>query len=209
MSPTDDRHLQPLALASPPLLHGGRRAIYQHPFDSGLLVKVVRWDKYNRRRRLLSAFDRFGAYRSMLFETKEYIAIARRLGSWPNYLQRYHGIVETNLGLGMVVEKLCGPDGLLAPTIHDVVRDQGVTRRLHALCATFYGAVERDACVIGDMSLFNIVLVEREDGERLVLVDGLGEKSFIPIRSALPLLNRLRIRHQIRQSWERLKAVAP
>ena len=57
-------------------------------------------------------------------ELHEYVALrARHPDAAP--IARVLGLVETDLGLGLVVERFQGPDGGLAPTLVDLCKEHG------------------------------------------------------------------------------------
>lgn len=178
-----------------PLARGGVRLVYQHPDAPDCLIKVMRPDLiapdgsmlesrwYKRKRR-------FGPYRTFARDIAEYVA-ARSTGTFESLpLARVFGFVETDLGFGLVVEKIRGADGGLAPTLMAIVQRgatwNGMLDELDALVAD----LSARHLIAGDLNLRNIVSTHDAAGRgRFVCVDGLGEKNLIPFRSLLPWLN--------------------
>lgn len=196
----------PLQLDAPPLAGGGFREIYQHPGEADLLVKVLRPAAAGKAP--MGALRRYGIYTQYVREIREYLAVRARNPECPAILQKCYGFVDTSRGLGMVVEKLSGGDGKLAPNIATVARTGGISSRLWELCKGFYEEVRRHDLVIGDLNPRNIVWAVEGGRDRLVLVDGLGEKTFIPLRSFSRAYNRYQIERNIRRSELRIMQYA-
>ncbi len=200
-----------LQLDTPRLARGGSRDVFQHPDHEHLLVKIVRaaskkgpasdkpWG---------SAFRRYEFYTPYVREMKEYVAVHVRSHGIPRCIQRCYGLVDTNLGLGMVVEKLCGADGGLAPNIARLVRTHGITTRLWESVAGFHEEIRKHQFIVNDMNPSNVVRALEGGEERFVLVDGLGEKNLIPIRTLIPGLNRYKIERDIKYFNLRLLRIA-
>lgn len=197
-----------LQLDTPRLARGGFRDIYQHPERGHLLVKVVRAAgkaEASPDRRWSGVLRRYGIYTPYVREMKEYLAAYVRFSGCPPHIQQCYGFVETNFGLGMVVEKLCGADGELAPNMAKILKAQGIDSRIWGLYEAFHEAVRKHQLIINDMHPSNVVLANEGGKERLVLVDGLGEKAFIPFRTMSASFNRLKIDRDIRYSKIRIK----
>jgi hypothetical protein len=196
-----------LKLEEPPLAGGGFREIFQHPGDEDMLVKVLRpavLQKGAKAPARLGALRRYGVYTPYVREIREYLAVHARFQTCPPILQKCYGFVDTDRGLGMVVEKLRGRDGGLAPNVVAIVRRDGISRRLWDLCEAFYEEVRRHNLVIGDLNPRNIVWAVEGGADRLTLVDGLGEKTLIPLRSLSAAYNRYQTARCIRRSQLRI-----
>ena len=168
-----------------PLLSGTYRDIYQHPHDDDLLIKVVRKsvvEKYRLRRNGYGSWRRYGHFKTLLRELHEYLVLRQRgLHELP-FIQRFAGMVETDAGLGMVVSKLRGSDGNLAPTLERIVRSEGLTAPLRASLEMLKADLMTHHVTICDVSARNIVRARDEvHGDRLVFVDGFGDRLLVPI----------------------------
>ncbi len=105
------------------LREGSEKLIFQHPDNPAHLIKVMMPEVLRNRdekNAYRPAKRRFGAYLSWQREIDEVNAITMRLNKVPVFLQTYHGLCDTSLGLGMVVSKVAGKNGGLAPTLTDV-----------------------------------------------------------------------------------------
>ena len=91
-----------------PIATGKTQSVYQHPDDPKLLIKVRDLPKlqraYDRKLGGMIGYKRpHGLYTTWMRELQHYFSVRVRLGYHPILLQEYHGLVDTDLGLGMVV----------------------------------------------------------------------------------------------------------
>ena len=110
-----------------PVAIGTSQFVYEHPDDPKLLVKVLKREKlqksYDRKIGGRIGFKRrHGLYVTWMREIEHYFSVTIRLGYRPSFFQEYRGVVDTDLGLGMVVGKETDRSGNLAPTLQTLVR---------------------------------------------------------------------------------------
>jgi hypothetical protein len=175
---------------------GSTRNVYRHPDNPSLLVKVIRpsaieerfgtgapWYKFKRRRyRHLIAYLR---------EIREQIAVHAMGGDYPPFLQKIVGIVETDMGMGFVVEAVLGRDGNFAPTVADLIRRGQLDRRIRAMLDQFLEELVASPVIVADLNPSNVVLgFTPERGEHFVLIDGIGFKNIIPLERMSTYVNR-------------------
>ena len=192
-----------------PLATGQLRRIYQDPRDPHQIIKVLRPDAVERRwnSRWYKRLPRARQYTGHVRELKEYIAACAQAPDRIAPIARMVGLVPTDLGLGLVAEKVRGADGGLAPTLAARYAEEG----------GFSTAIERDladfvedllACnvIVGDLHAWNIVYGEdSRGGPRFVMVDGFGEKLAIPLTS----MSRRYNRHNTLRRLRRLRLQLP
>ena len=191
-----------------PLATGHLRAVYQHPDAADCLVKVMlpaaleSW----RRAPWYQRLARTGPYRGFVREFKEFLA-SRHAAGGPSPVARVVGLAETDLGPGLVVEKVRGADGGLAPTLDAWVRRDGFTPRVKAALDDFLAAMLEHNVIAGDLHAWNVVYgIDSYGGPRLVMIDGYGEKNTIPHCSMSRRHNADRTRHKFRRMVERTRA---
>ena len=175
---------------------GSTRNVYRHPDNPSLLIKVIRpsaieerfgsgapWYKFKQRRyRHLIAYLR---------EIREQIAVHAMGGEYPPYLQKIVGIVETDLGMGFVVEAVLGRDGEFAPTVADLIRLGQLDRPIRAKLDRFLEELVASPVIVADLNPSNVVLgFTPEHGEHFVLIDGIGFKNIIPLERMSAYANR-------------------
>lgn len=190
-----------------PLVTGNVRAIYQHPLHADLLIKIVRAEAIARRwdapGRWLKRLPRVRHYSGFLRELKEYIAIQARSPHGAAPIARMTGIVETDLGLGLVCEKVVAPDGAMAPSLHSIyLSNGGATAATDMALEQLLAELLRYNVIVGDLHPGNIAYgSDSRGGPHLILVDGFGEKHVVPRNSMSRWLNR----HNTRRLFRRLR----
>jgi hypothetical protein len=192
-----------------PVAKGRMRLVFRHPHDPSLLVKVIRpevidqrWGSgmpwYKKRRR-------YGQYVSFIRETEEYIAGCAQHGSSVPFAQKITGYVETDMGLGMVMEAALDADGKLAPTLAklalDKLFDEGMRAELHR----FTEALIASDIIVADLNPANIVRAfTPEQGHHFVIIDGLGISTILPFKQISRAINRASKRKRVAALWERV-----
>ena len=172
---------------APPLISGAYRDVYQHPLDDNLLVKVVRpsfIELHAQRTYWSKLWSKDGYYRMLTREVGVYLALRRRGQHTLPFIQHFTGVVDTNLGLGMVVRKVRGSDGAIAPSLASRVQREGLTQQMRNWMADLAADVVRHHIVFGDVNGYNVVCADDEEhGKRVVIVDGLSDHLLIPVNS--------------------------
>jgi hypothetical protein len=170
-----------------PLVSGAYRDVFQHPTDPDLLIKVIKPLVFERHARRANWYDRWqgvGVYKGLLREIEKYLILRERGQHDLPFIQHFAGMVETDLGLGMVVAKVRGRDGGLAPTLTEVVREKGLDPDLASRIDALRDDVIRHHVVFGDISANNIVeAADASHGHRLVIIDGLSDRLWLPVNS--------------------------
>lgn len=174
---------------------GHLRQVFQHPLQPDLLVKVMRADvveaRWGKTARWYKRRLRARHYTGYVRELKEYIASQARAGTGSVPICRMVGLVDTDLGLGLVSEKVRATDGGLAPTLAAVyVDERGFSTRVENGLARLLAELLEYNVIVGDMHAWNIVYgSDSRGGPRFVLVDGFGEKHVLPRSSMSHRLN--------------------
>ncbi len=167
-----------------PLRTSQNYEIFQHPEMDGALLKV-RVDE-PKRNHLIPRYAewRYGNLRQWNREANEYLAALHRGCSEIERLAKFMGYAPTSRGPAIVVEKMTGPDGDLAPSLHaEMVAANGdpeVAQKLRADLLELLDDLERGRIIVGDMGIGNIVRAQ-ERGGKLVVIDGLGERVLLPL----------------------------
>jgi hypothetical protein len=172
------------------LFSGGRRLVYQHPEKDHLLIKVIRPDRLkadgefkaegNKLRIKLNR--RFGPYVSFVREVREMTRAARgaHFSSLAYPFPYLYGFVYTNLGLGIVIEKIVDSSGNAAPTMRQLIIEGKFTAVHHARFHEFFDICEKHHYILGDITSANLVYRD-QDGGTFICIDGTGEKALIPV----------------------------
>jgi len=193
---------------------GTVRLVYEHDDFPGMLIKVIMAELIDergqaRRRSRLKLRRRLGVFNSIQREIAEFLVyqakpIARQ-PDWP--ITRVYGFVETEKGLGLLTEKLTGPDGRLAPTLGALVTEKRFTpRHREALKRYFRHLEERHIC-LNDVGPGNIVFAGNPETDgRFVAIDGLGIRSALPARDWFKSYNAYCTRVSARRIWNYVDA---
>ena len=158
--------------------------IYDHPKFPGILVKV-RIEKPMRRHilRRLSAY-RYGDLRQISREANEYLAALNRGVPGIRRLSGFYGFAMSDKGPALLSEKMTDGFGALAPSVAELLNDLSLDdpdrQRLKQEFSELLDELERSRILVGDLSLHNVVR-GFERNNQLVIIDGLGERTLIPV----------------------------
>ena len=206
--------LQPLRLAdAAPIAVGHLREVYEHPQARDLIVKIMRADavatRWGTAGRWYKRLPRARHYAGYVRELKEYVATQVRGAGAP--IARMVGLVETDLGLGLVSEKVCDERGALAPTLAAFYRrENGFSAPIEAGLARLLEDLLAFNVIVGDLHAWNIVYgSDSRGGPRFVLIDGFGEKHVIPRSSMSRHLNAWNTRRLYRRMRAQLQEEVP
>ena len=84
--------------------------------------------------------------------------------------------------VGAVFDAVRQADGPISPTLRNFLKAEGYSPALEAAINHLWEQVITFRCVVSDPNLSNALVQRRDDGSlRLWLVDGLGERTVIPI----------------------------
>jgi hypothetical protein len=174
-----------------PLARGVTRIVYQHPDDPALLIKVLSPEfvarrtgqRYNplKRARMNSVFAR---------EMNEQLVLLGRGEDIGSFLQRVCGFCDTDLGLGMVVEKICDHQGKPAPSLRSMLQRGPLPEEARLALERFYEAVLASDIVLRTLDPRNLLYGWHAGrGWRFVLVDDFGESRVLQWRGWSRSLN--------------------
>jgi hypothetical protein len=197
--------------ASRPLISGAYRDVFQHPHHADLLIKVIKPLFIERNARRMNWYDvRFepGHYKGLLREIEKYLLLYSRGQQNLPFIQRFVGIVETDLGLGMVVSRVAGHGGALAPTLSEVVQARGLDADLRARIQDLQEDLIRHHVVFGDISANNIVEAPgATHAHRLVVIDGLNDRLWLPVNAMSRTFYRIYSNRRFTRMIEGLEAI--
>ncbi|MFN0218446.1 MAG: YrbL family protein [Hyphomicrobium sp.] len=187
-----------------PIASGSIRDVYQHPSDPRLLIKVVRLSMIDEKYGSGRPWYKIGKRRyhhliSYLREIREHLAQHARGEGHPQILQNVVGVLQTDLGLGLVVEAAVDRDGRCAPTLTKVIETGRFDRNACAHLDRFFDDLIKSTIIVADAHPGNIVYAYTpERGDHFVLIDGIGFKTLIPLERFSKTINRLSNRYKVR-----------
>lgn len=188
-----------------PFALGGRRACYRHPEDRARCIKVSLPDKqplalrsvdpWWKRLRPVSYYD------ENLLDLRVYALLVKELGDRvSNHFQRIHGLVETDLGLGLDSELILDADGRVSLSSKEYIMQNGSSTKSQDAIQQLADFLVQHRILFRDPFPHNIVLQEQADGKlRAVIIDGLHR------RVILPSIIRKTAEKRILRKTERLK----
>lgn len=174
-----------LTITADPIASGKERSCFLHPQDPAKIVKISTGGEDTQSRR----------------EIVFYRELMQRREFDYSHLPRFYGVVETNLGPGLVLDLICDADGRISRSLQwylenglDLAEAESLLRDLKKYLL--------DNLVIFNHDLFsgNLLLQKSADDNRLIMIDGLGD--VVSIR----WLNRFpsHARGKIERRWKRL-----
>lgn len=191
--------LEPVAL-------GGRRAVYVFPDKPDWLTKVAIPDRTPQaqsiHRSLLSRFFPDLVYKPILREIESELKTALKIGLAisESPLARCMGIVQTDLGPGVVIEKISGKDSDVAPTLLSMSKAGQLTKPIIDELNEFSEKLFKLQVVTSDINLGNIVYGQRDGTQAFFLVDGFWERNFIPVRSLFYSVNVYQLKKRLQKT---------
>jgi len=185
-----------------PIGRGSERVIYEHPANPGLLLKILDRSQQRSRKRQARWYTRYlreGEYRLFLTELSEYVAAAARADSnWCELpIAGVSGVIQTSLGMALVVEKIIGEDGGLAPTLEHILAKRSFTAELRLALDAFFQSLADHHIIFNDVGPSNIVYGRNSAGRLgFYLIDGFGVKQCVPLYAWSQHLNRRRLQRK-------------
>ena len=173
-----------------PIAVGKTRYVYVHPEHKQSLIKIHRRIEYTEHRgiakRWFDELEDYFVYRTgFLRELRVYFdSRYQGLDSFAPYIAPIEGIVDTDLGIGLVCRGVFDEKGDLAPTLGSLIRNKDMPPERVAILEEFITALVETDLVVGDLNFGNVVLERDSDGhEKFYLIDGLGERTFFRIQT--------------------------
>jgi PhoP regulatory network protein YrbL. len=192
-----------------PIASGASRIVYIHDDYPDTVLKVIREDrrgpggtrKLRSKRNFYRHLKRFGVYQSFSREFDEFLEQARKVDGSEDVrlpIARIFGFVHTTKGLGMLTERISGPDGEIAPTLRTILAREGATPEIMAMLHECFEEMRARHIVLADCSLENFVVTTDSKGlRRMVCIDGTGDKSAVHIYAVCPFLNGLHLKRYL------------
>ena len=168
-----------------PLASGAAKWVYEHPEIPGAIIKIAKYTQPSKPSGRLSRLSRYWEYVCQIIE---HLAIREMEPENAKYLEKVIGLVETDIGVGLVVEGIWTKNGELAPTLRQLKGNGGLSteqRKAFEALLTWAGLTD---VVIRDFSTSNSVWDERH--QCFVIIDGVGAKPAFTLRNISRPYNR-------------------
>lgn len=186
-----------------PVAEGGGRRVYLHPAFPECLLKVEKnkppATARQRVDRLLASRLPSFAVRDMRSEIGAYADARLRPdrpdGPFP--AAEFRGLVDTDLGLAMRVQRISVAGQVLGPTVRSLAGPDVALSDAHlALLNEFAASLFAWNLRTRDLNPRNIVLGDHDGRERFYLVDGLGDVTVVPLNTWFDAANRVELNRQ-------------
>lgn len=191
-----------------PLAKGGHRNVYAYPDQPALLIKVTRPRTRRNRsfskrlvRRILPDTAFRNALKEIECEMKAALKSGDEIAQLP--LARSFGVVQTDVGPGVVVERIQSGDGQLANHLLSMCQQQELSDQMLGDLNRFVGKLFELQIVGRDIHAENIVYGLRGQTRMFLLIDGYGERNLVPLRSLSRRLNDRSLNKQMQQIADR------
>lgn len=181
---------------------GASKNVYQLPGDDGKLIKLMNPENVSddggfAKHGLLKRKMFQGIYRQFRREVLQYMQLCKRFyknNAFIFPMETPYGFVHTDQGLGLVVEKIVGPSGK-GETVSDLCKSGSFTKKHAKALQQFFNDCCEMHIVFGEVNPAGIMYTESRRGvPEFVLVDGMGEKLFIPLRAMSQRINARYVR---------------
>lgn len=191
------------------LAQGSSRVIYRHPINNNWLIKVLKPEYIERKSGAKAPWYKklrpLGCFVGFERELREQLRMYLHYGYHPGCLYFIVGMQPTNLGLGQVVEIVCGRDGRIAPTLRTLIKRGHYDSFAEQALDRFFGWLLESPITISDLTLDNLVYgYDESKGDLFCLIDGAGDPNLIPLKSILSSWNRFSKKKWIEKMYKRI-----
>lgn len=198
-----------------PVARGRESEIFTRPGKPSQLVKVRRTQQIEwleSSRAFKNRFRRWrgvGPYKNLLRQNRAYLEAMLRAPEFgrPPPLAHPRGVLLTDLGLGIVVQKIRDRDGGIAPTLRQLARDGRIDAEVIEALTCFARDMRAFHIIGNDLNPANLVHETRRGRSRVVLVDGYGARNLIPFRRWSRRLNDRSLAKRFAALADRLELV--
>jgi hypothetical protein len=178
-----------------PCAIGGKRLVFAHPTDPSLVIKVMRPEfgagEFGTEPLWARLVRRYHFSTGLLRELREQVKLRFEGDSYPRFLSPILAFVDTDLGPGLVSRAARDEHGGFAPTLKALIDRGAVDERVLADLERFCASVRASSIVVGDLNIGNIVhAYDPVEGPHFVLIDGVGDKTFVPLLRISGFLSR-------------------
>ena len=209
--------------ASQPFAVGDHRLCFRHPSNELLCIKVNRQGKAQRLKAAAPFYKRLRSVDSFDDNQIEYRAfqqpaIVRNTPDIWRHIPRCYGWVETDIGPGLVTDFYAGNNrDTPAMTLERYLQEFGKTPLLSLALGEFADFLRRYLLLTKNLMPHNLLVLQdahgqensqqKEQGLRLVLVDGFGLSTILPMAKYVPAFARRHVEKRLnwldfRIAWE-------
>ena len=188
---------------------GGNRRCYVSPINPKRCLKVLHENLLDKLKENSAWYKRLGNNAGLDDNLRERDAYNQRAISSPinssvwNHLAKWYGMVETNLGTASETELILN-DGEIAETLETYLFREGLTPEIQEALKTFETWLRTHLVLTKNIIPHNVVIKKENSSLILVIIDGLGCKSFIPLPKYSRFFARIYVERRIKLMWSRI-----
>ena len=178
-----------------PFARGTKRHCYVHPADPSLCIKVPARPGDPQ------------CCREQTADLEDYAALEKRGGAVFDHIAAIEGVVDTDLGLGLVCALCRDADGSISSTLADTVQKQGLTPALVRAIGELKAWLKAHRILTRDTGPSNMVAVRLDcDDWKLVIIEGLSNRKYRLLTRFRPRSTDWLIARQLRKFDRRLSS---
>ena len=188
---------------------GGNRRCYVSPMNPKRCLKVLHENLLDKLKENSAWYKRLGKNAGLDDNLRERDAYNQRAISSPinssvwNHLAKWYGMVETNLGPASETELILN-NGEIAETLETYLFREGLTPEIQEAVKTFETWLRTHLVLTKNIIPHNVVIKKENGSLILVIIDGLGCKSFIPLPKYSRFFARIYVERRIKSMWSRI-----
>lgn len=188
---------------------GGNRRCYVSPINPKRCLKVLHENLLDKLKQNSAWYKRLGNNAGLDDNLRERDAYYQRAISSPinssvwNHLAKWYGMVETNLGPASETELILN-NGKIAETLETYLFREGLTPEIQEALKTFETWLRTHLVLTKNIIPHNVVIKKENSSLILVIIDGLGCKSFIPLPKYSRFFARIYVERRIKLMWSRI-----
>src|SRR6056300_433469 len=188
---------------------GGNRRCYVSPINSKRCLKVLHENLLDKLKENSAWYKRLGNNAGLDDNLRERDAYNQRAISSPinssiwNHLAKWYGMIETNLGPASETELILN-DGEIAETLETYLFREGLTPEIQKALKTFETWLRTHLVLTKNIIPHNVVIKKENSSLILMIIDGLGCKSFIPLPKYSRFFARIYVERRIKLMWSRI-----
>lgn len=174
-----------LEITTDPIGKGKERSCYVHPEDPRMAIKICHGDVREQSKR----------------EIRFYRKLSKQVADRENHIPKFHGLCDTNLGKGIVVDLIRNYDGEISRPMNWYLAQGLPIERFEACLEELrYSFLQNLIIFNHDMTIGNMLVQKSSLTEaNLVVIDGLGDVVALDWLNLIPALAR----RKIERRWDR------
>ncbi len=178
---------------------GKQRSVYQFPNEEQLLLKVTQQDSGLEQqpglRGHFKSYLPYARYRHIFCEIDHDTKIQMRalLKGIRSPIAPTRGVISLNTTLGLMVKQISQKDGAVGLTLNELFAQDKFDEKALAALNEFAQSLFTLGVVAGDLHTKNIVWGDYNDELVPFIVDGYGDRNFIPLKTYIPWFRKRKI----------------